>query len=417
MTTGPEPARAAYDVVIVGGAMHGTAAAWFLATDPGFDGAILVVERDPSYARAATSLTNSCIRQQFSQPVNVACSRFAARCIRDFRAFAGERERAASRETATVPEPPEVALRDFGYLYLAGTQAQEAGLREGHAVQRACGAATRLLSPEEIAVEWPFYALDDVRMGSHNPVDEGWFDGAAMFDWWRGSARRLGVEYLADEVVGLSLGRAGHVESVRLASGRSVSCGALVVAAGTGSPRVAAMAGIGLPIEPRRRFSYVFTAERPLPRDLPLTIDPSGVHVRSEGPSGSGTYLAGCPPDPDPAADPDDFEDDPDLWIDHVWPALAARIPAFEAIRLRSSWVGHYDTNTLDRNAVVGFHDRVANLILACGFSGHGLQQAPAVGRGVCELIVHGGYRTLDLTPFGWHRIAAGEPLVERAII
>ena len=420
---GAAPSAEAYDVVIVGGAMHGTAAAWFLATDPGFDGRVLVVERDPSYARAATSLTNSCIRQQFSQPVNVACSRFAARCIRDFRAFAGGRERAALArrpdipERGALPEPPEVSLRDFGYLYLAGTQAQEEALREGQVVQRACGAATRLMAPEEIAAEWPFYALDDVRMGSHNPVDEGWFDGAAMFDWWRGSARRLGVESLADEVVGLSLGQGGRVEAVRLASGGAVACGALVIAAGTGSPRVAAMAGIELPIEPRRRFSYVFTAERPLSRDLPLTIDPSGVHVRSEGPRGSATYLAGCPPDPDPAADPGDFEDVPDLWMDRVWPALAARIPAFEAIRLRTSWVGHYDFNTLDQNAIVGFHERVANLVLACGFSGHGLQQAPAVGRGVSELIVHGGYRTLDLAPFGWHRIAAGAPLVERAII
>ena len=405
-----EPAHGAYDVVIVGGAMHGAAAAWFLATEPGFEGRILVVERDPSYARAATSLTNSCIRQQFSQPVNIACSRFAAECIRDFRDFAGRR----SGET----DAPEVTLREHGYLYLAGTQAQERGLRDAHAVQRECGAATRLMAPDEIAAEWPFLALGDVRLGSHNPVGEGWFDGAAMFDWWRRSARRLGVESLADEVVGLSLGAAGgRVEAVRLASGRSVACGALVIAAGTGSPRVAAMAGIALPIEPRRRFSYVFTAERPLPCALPLTIDPSGVHVRSEGPPGTNTYLAGCPPADDAAVHPDDFEDEPDLWMDRVWPALAARVPLFEAIRLRTSWVGHYDYNTLDQNAVVGAHDAVENLVFACGFSGHGLQQAPAVGRGVAELIAHGAYRSLDLAPFGWHRVGANRPLVERAII
>ena len=404
-------AAPSHDVVIVGGAMHGSALAWFLATDPDFDGRILVIERDPSYARAATSLTNSCIRQQFSQPINVAASRFAADCIRDFRAFV------AAREPPGGPEPPAVALRAFGYLYLAATEAQEAALRENVAVQRGCGAATRLMTPDEIAAEWPFLALDDVRTGSHNPVDEGWFDGAAMFEWLRRSAARLGVEYRRDEVVDLALGPDGRVEAARLASGGSVGCGTLVVAAGTGSPRVAAMAGVALPIEPRRHFSYAFTAERPLPRDLPLTIDPSGVHVRSDGPEGSGTYLAGCPARPGPAADPDDFEDDPDLWMDRVWPALAARVPAFEAIRLRSSWVGHYDTNTLDHNAVVGFHDGVPNLAFACGFSGHGLQQAPAVARGLSELIVHGGFRTLDLSPFGWHRIASGRPLLERAII
>ena len=396
----------AYDVVVVGGGIHGTAAAWFLVSDPDFDGSVLVIERDPSYARAATSLTNSCIRQQFSQPVNIAISRFGAEYVRGFRDRVGD------------PEAPEIALRDFGYLYLAASEAQADALRANGATQRECGAATRLMTPDSIAAEWPFVAVDDVVLGSHNPVDEGWFDGATMFEWWRRAAARRGVAFATDEAVGLSLDGSGRrVEGVRLASGATIACGTLVNAAGTGSTRVAAMAGIELPVEPRRRFTYVFTAERSLPADLPLVIDPSGVHVRSEGPAGSGTYLAGCGPSEDIAADPDDFDDHPDLWMDRVWPALAARVPAFEAIRLRTSWVGHYDYNTLDQNAVVGVHDRVENLLFATGFSGHGLQQSPAVGRGIAELIVHGGYRTLDLAPLGWHRIAAGRPLVERAII
>ena len=398
----PIPA-ARSDVVIVGGGIHGTAAAWFLAADPDFDGSVTVVERDPSYARAATSLTNSCIRQQFSQPVNVAISRFGAEFIRDLPARLGD------------PEAPRVAMRPHGYLYLAGRPEQEEALREAAAIQHGLGAATRLLSPGEIAERWPFYALDGIRLGSHNPVDEGWFDGAALFDGWRRDLKRRGVETLTGEVVDLAL-RSGRVEAVRLADGSRIACGTLVVAAGTRSPRIAAMAGIALPVEPRRRFTYVFEAERP-PGEVPLTIDPSGVHVRSEGGASSGLYLAGCPPHDDPACDPDDFDDHPDLWMDRVWPILAARIPAFEAIRLRTSWVGHYDLNTLDHNAIVGFHDGVANLCFACGFSGHGLQQSPAVGRAVSELVAHGGFCTLDLGALGWHRIAAREPLLERAVI
>jgi glycine/D-amino acid oxidase-like deaminating enzyme len=127
--------------------------------------------------------------------------------------------------------------------------------------------------------------------------------------------------------------------------------------------------------------------------------------------------MAGCAPREDGPVPFDDLAMDHALWEDRVWPCLAARIPAFEAIRLRTSWVGHYDLNTLDHNAVVGFHDRVANLCLACGFSGHGLQQSPAVGRAVSELVAHGGFRTLDLSALGWHRVAAGEPLLERAVI
>ena len=278
----PHPSEPARDVVIVGGGIHGTAAAWFLAADPGFDGTVTIVERDPTFAHAATSLTNSCIRQQFSQPVNVAVSRFGAEFIRDLPARLDD------------PDAPRVAMRPYGYLYLADRPEQEAALREAWAVQSALGAATRLMAPSEIAERWPFYALDGIRLGSHNGVDEGWFDGAALFDGWRRDLRRRGVETRVGEVVDLAV-RSGRVEAVRLADGSEIACGTLVVAAGTRSPRVAAMVGVALPIEPRRRFSYVFEAERP-PGEVPLTIDPTGVHVRSEGPGESGLYLAGCPP-------------------------------------------------------------------------------------------------------------------------
>jgi glycine/D-amino acid oxidase-like deaminating enzyme len=174
------------------------------------------------------------------------------------------------------------------------------------------------------------------------------------------------------------------------------------------------MAGIALPVEPRKRFSWVFTAERPLDRELPLTIDPTGVHVRQDGPA---TYLAGCRPDPDPAVGPDDFGMDAARWQDFVWPALAARIPAFEAIRVVAEWAGHYDYNTLDQNAICGPHPNLSNFMFLNGFSGHGLQQSPAMGRGCAEWILHGAYRSLDLRPLGFQRVLENRPLLETAII
>ncbi|MEL7215427.1 MAG: FAD-binding oxidoreductase, partial [Pseudomonadota bacterium] len=166
--------------------------------------------------------------------------------------------------------------------------------------------------------------------------------------------------------------------------------------------------------EPRKRFTWIFYAETPLERTLPLTIDPSGVHVRQDGPT---TYLAGGHAEHDPAVDPTDFTMDHTLWQEHVWPILATRIPAFEAIRVTSEWAGHYAYNTLDQNAVIGPHPEVENFLFLNGFSGHGLQQSPAMGRGIAEWITHGGYRSLDLTPFGYARIAAGQPLPELAVI
>jgi glycine/D-amino acid oxidase-like deaminating enzyme len=395
------PAHPAYDVVIIGGAIMGSSAAWWLTRDPGFRGRVLVVERDPSYRWASTTHTNSCIRQQFGSEINVRISRFGAEFIHNFRAFMAD------------AEAPSIRLHSFGYLYLADTPAFAAVLRDNAAMQNRLGAATRILSPDQIAAEWPFYALDGILCGSHNPVDEGYFDGATIFDWFRRKARAQGAEYIAAEVTGL-VREGGRITHVTLSGGERVACGTVVNASGPRANATAALAGLHVPVEPRRRFTWVFTTPERLPRDLPLTIDPSGVHVRSDG----ANYMAGCPPeDGDPAVAFDDFRMDHALWEDKVWPAIAARVPAFERARVINAWVGHYAYNTLDQNAIVGPHPEVRNFLFCNGFSGHGLQQAPAVGRAIAELVIHGGYRTLDLSPLGYERIVTHTPLRERAVI
>jgi glycine/D-amino acid oxidase-like deaminating enzyme len=128
-------------------------------------------------------------------------------------------------------------------------------------------------------------------------------------------------------------------------------------------------------------------------------------------------YLAGCAPDEDLAVDYDDYEPDHSIWQEKVWPIIANRIPQFEAIKLVNSWVGHYAFNTLDQNAILGPHSVVENFIFVNGFSGHGLQQSPAMGRGIAELITYGDYRSLDLSPFRFDRIERNEPFNEKAII
>lgn len=398
------PAQKSYDVVIIGGAMMGASTAWFLSDNQDFDGSVLVVERDASYETASTTHTNSCMRQQFSGELNVRISQFAADFVKNLRHYMGGDERV-----------PQLSIRSFGYMYLADNDGFADVLRENQKVQLAAGAATQLMTADEIQAAYPFYNVDDIVLGSINLVDEGYWEGSAVFDWWRKSARERGTEFVENEVVAINKNAAGtRVESVTLKSGEVIGCGQVLNASGPRAARTARMAGIEVPVEPRKRFSWVFSAAQPLDRDLPLTIDPSGVHVRENG---GGTYQCGGHSAIDPAVDYDDFVMDHSLWENHVWPILATRIPQFEAIKVQSEWAGHYAYNTFDHNAILGPHMEVENFFFLNGFSGHGLQQSPAMGRGTAEMLVHGEYRSLDLTQFHFDRIPAGRKIVEKAII
>ena len=397
------PKLDSYDVVIVGGAMLGSSVAWFTMMNPDFNGSLLVVEKDPTYEFTSTAHTNSCMRQQFSNPINVQVSQFAAEFVKNFRDFFGGDDRV-----------PNISLQSYGYMYLANNPEFAETLKEAQQIQASLGSGTKFMTADEIARDYPFYNLDGIIGANHNLIDEGYFDGGTIFDWWKRSAREHGAEYVTNEVVAMTKNAAGtKVESVTLKSGEVINCGKVVNASGPRASLTAAMAGIEIPVEPRKRYTFIFEAEKPLDRDLPLTIDPSGVHMRTDGQY----YLAGCPPYEDPAVDHDDFVQDHSIWEEKVWPVLATRVPQFEAIKLRNSWAGHYSFNTLDQNAIIGAHTQVENFIFVNGFSGHGFQQSPAMGRGISEILTYGEFRTLDLTPFSYERIEKGEKFPEKAVI
>ncbi len=396
------PRRSRYDVVIVGGAIMGSSTAFFLTDTPDFDGSVLVIERDATYEACSTAHTNSCIRQQYSEDLNVRISQFAADFIKNLRGYMGDDARI-----------PDLSIRSFGYLYLAGAEAFANVLRENQKIQKAAGAGTVLMTPDQIKAKYPYYNVDDIVLGSINTVDEGYWDGSVVFDWFRRIARQRGVEYVENEVVAMTR-TGGRVDSVTLASGEVIACGHVVNASGPRAARTAAMAGLDVPVEPRKRYTWIFSAAHPVDGDLPLTIDPSGFHVRWNG---GDTYLAGGHADIDPAVAFDDFTMDQTLWEEHAWPAIAARIPQFEAIKVTHEWAGHYAYNTFDHNAIVGPHPEVGNFVFLNGFSGHGLQQSPAMGRGTAEWLTYGAYQTLDLSPFRYERIVQNTPIVEKAVI
>ena len=153
---------------------------------------------------------------------------------------------------------PALSIQNFGYMYLADNEDFANVLRENQKVQLSAGAATQLLNAEEIKQKYPFYNVDDIILGSINLVDEGYWDGTAVFDAWRRQSRKNGVEYISNEVVAMTKSKDGtKVESVTLKSGEGISCGRVLNASGPRASRTAQMAGIGMPGEPRKRYSWL----------------------------------------------------------------------------------------------------------------------------------------------------------------
>jgi glycine/D-amino acid oxidase-like deaminating enzyme len=387
------------DVVIVGGAVVGSAAAYFLRAQTGFTGSVLVVEKDFSYENSATARSAASIRHQFSTPENIRMSQFGTHFIQsigDYLSVGGE--------------VPDVGFHEGGYLFLA-TPAGRDVLEANHRVQRSLGVDVALLAPAQLQARFPWLNTSDLSAGSLGLSGEGWLDAYGLMQAFRRKAVSLGAEYQQALVTAVQrVGRA--ITSVTLSNGSTVNCGLVINAAGTGAPALAQSAGIFLPVQSRKRCVFFFST----PADVshcPLVIDPSGAYFRPEG---SG-FICGISPPEDQDPESFDFEVDHTLFDKVLWPTLAARVPGFEAARVQNAWAGHYDVNTLDHNVILGAHPEVDNLLFANGFSGHGMQQSAAVGRALSELVTFGSYRTLDLSAMGWARVIEQRPLLEVNVV
>jgi len=388
-----------YEVVIVGGAAVGSAAAYFLASTPAFDGTLLVLEQDASYQRCATTLSVASVRHQFSTPENIRMSLFGSDFIRQ-----------VPTQLAVEGEAPDLAWHEGGYLFLASA-AGLGTLCANHRTQRELGAEVQLLDPEALHARLAWLRVDDLAGASLGHRGEGWLDAYALMMALRRKAISLGARYQQARVMQL-LRSGSRLQGLLLADGTRIGCGVLINAAGTGAAALARSAGIDLPVQPRKRCVFHVHSPARTP-GCPLVIDPSGVYFRPEGEG----WLCGVAPseNEDPACE--DFEVQHALFDDVIWPALAARVEGFEALRVKRAWAGHYDVNVLDHNMILGAHPQIDNLLFANGFSGHGLQHAPAVGRGLSELVLHRQFRTLDLSRLGWARVLENRPLFELNVV
>ncbi|WP_442580927.1 NAD(P)/FAD-dependent oxidoreductase [Mesorhizobium sp. ASY16-5R] len=388
---------ARYDIVIIGGAIVGSSIAYYLREE-GFAGSIALVERDPQFTHSATTLSAASIRQQFSIPENIRLSQFTLGLFRRLKQEFGA--------------DADITFHENGYLILATDDGLPV-LKANHDAQTAEGADILLEDAAALSRRFSWLSPEGIVAGAWGRTGEGWFDAHALLMLFRKALRTRSIDFITASASGIA--RDGNrVAGVTLNNGERLEAGIVINAAGPNAGKVSAMAGIALPVEPRKRNIFVFEANDRF-ADMPLVVDPSGIWWRPEG----SVYIVGGAEieEGEAAADPTDFDPDWPLFEETIWPVLATRIPAFEAIKATRAWAGHYDYNTLDQNAVIGPHPEVTNFLFANGFSGHGLQQAPAVGKALAELIVHGGYRTVDASAFGYERIAANRAFRELNVI
>ncbi|MDP6704812.1 MAG: FAD-binding oxidoreductase [Alphaproteobacteria bacterium] len=389
-------ARDAYDVVIIGGALTGGSTAYhLLAREPSL--AVAVIEKDPAYEFAASALSFAGVRVLFSQEENIAMSLYGHEFYGDF-----------ARLMTVEGEAPVLDFRRQGYLFIA-TEAEAAhDIEANFELQQRLGCDVVLLDDAGLGARYPSLRTSDAILAVLSPGD-GWIDNHAALMGFRAKARALGADYRAAEVVGLEAA-GGRIQQVVLADGEELRARTVVNCTGAWAPEICAMAGIEIPVVPLSRMNFYFECRDAL-EPMPLTRDIPGIGFRPEGRG----YIAGFTDFA--AAGRFDFSLRHEVFEAHIWPCLAHRVPAFEAVKVQTAWAGHYAYNYFDGNLIIGsWPGGPENFLIATGFSGHGLQHAPAVGRALSELILDGEFRSIDLNRFTCRRIVEDEPYPERGM-
>ncbi|KAG8186200.1 hypothetical protein JTE90_008730 [Oedothorax gibbosus] len=426
----PEPKLPRYsEYVIIGGGIIGSSIAYAMKNRAPESFDLMVVERDPKYTRSSSALSVGGIRQQFSLPENIELSLYSSEFLRNVK----------QHLSILDDDPPDISFQPHGYLFLA-TEAGAEQIIQNHRLQTELGAKIELYRPKQLKEKFPWLNVEGIELGAYGVENEGWFDPWALLSAFKKKACSLGANYVNAEVIGFEfedrnpiLGPErgdpllrtnymyvkddeGEVQCIEFAF--------LVVAGGAYSAEIARMLNIGtgrgplavpLPVEPRKRYVYVFNCPNGPSLDMPLIVDPTGTYVRREGLGGK--YICGRSPAAGEEPDVSNLEVDYNFFEKEVWPSLAKRVPAFEAVKVSSAWAGYYDYNTFDQNAIVGMHPYFPNIYFATGFSGHGIQMAPAIGRAMMELLIDKEYTTLDLKRFSMKRVFNDHPIYEQNIV
>lgn len=383
------------DLIIIGGGVIGSSIAYHLLKD-GFNGEITVFEKDRLYEFASTPRSAGGIRQLFTTPINIQISRYSLNKYLTF-----------PEDMAIDGEKAEIDFKQRGYLFLAQDESYE-DLKEQAKLQQSFGVPAELLSPSEIKSVVPEINTSDLVAGLYC-AEDGYLDPYSVMQGYIKKAKQLSADYVYEEVDQI-IYETGVVKGVKTKDGRVFYAPIVINAAGPWAPELSERSGFSIPVAPLKRQVIQFDIMEPLKKHLPLTVDPTGVYFRHEGDS----IIAGFSEKVKPGID---FTWKRSFFLEQLWPVLAHRVKNFEQAKISGGWAGLYSYNTKDQNAIIGGHPQIKGLYMAIGFSGHGMQQAPAVGKGLSELILFGKYETLDLTPLRFERFKENDLVIEGAIV
>ena len=384
------------DIIIIGGGIMGSATAYsLLLADDRLK--VLVIEKDPSYTHASTTLSMSNARIQFSLKQNVMISRYALETLERF-----------EEDMAVGDKNPRIGFKREGNLFIVDEMGLESA-KSAIQLQKDLGCDILWQTPEEIATQYPLYNMNGYVGGSFGPQD-GYFDAYATLMGYKAKAIAMGARYMEDDAIKIHVTNK-RVDGVDLISGNTLRSGVVINCAGAWAAQIAKTAGVGLPVEPVKRQVFVLDTTVKPEQPLPLTVLPSGLYFRTET---GGHILLGKSMDEDPVGF--NFSWDEKRFYEILWPELAEFVPAFDTLKLIRGWAGLYAVNRMDSNAILGEWPEINGLFLANGFSGHGLQQAPAVGRYLSEVIIE-KEPVLDLSVFSPQRILENKPLTEMGLV
>ncbi|XP_018307528.1 FAD-dependent oxidoreductase domain-containing protein 1 isoform X1 [Mycetomoellerius zeteki] len=421
----PQVIPSTCDVLIIGGGAIGSSIAYWLKKKVYREEfSVVVVEKDPTYTKASTTLSVGGLRQQFSLEENIRMSLYGAEFLRNI------------NEHLSVPgeSPIDVNFHPYGYLILA-TEAGAETLVQNSKLQNSLGAKNVVFTKEKLKHMFPWINTDGIAAGCLGLEKEGWFDPWSLLCALKKKATYLGAQYINAEVKAFqyrellencdkNMKHEKRLNNVVIKTDdgeiKTIKFSIAIIAAGAFSSDIAELADIGtgekllsvpLPVVPRKRYVYCFHCPNGPGLNTPLTIDPSGTYFRRDGLGGN--FIGGKSPEPNEEPSVENLDVDHEFFDNKVWPLLAHRVPAFESLKVKSSWAGYYEYNTFDENGIIGQHPYHLNVFIATGFSGHGIQKAPAVGRAVSELILDKRFITIDLSKLSFDRFLTSEPMTE----